>query len=621
MAIAAALCVSTPAFADEEPVGEEVIVVTGTRTPEHASEAPVRVDVVSKEEAERRGATNVAEALATQPGVQVNPGAYGYLGGISAIQIQGFDLNRVLILEDGEPVIGDVGGGIDLATIGLADVDRIEIVTGPTSALYGSSAIGGVVNILTAPPKQGLSLRARSEVRSYRGVLDEAAAAYREGETWASADLTFARNDGQAATDDLPALALPRRMRTTLGLRAGIDHLQVRARWLHQQLEGRESMEYPGIGRFVNDLPESTDRYAVQAIGTVSYLRLAASLQRATDDSSTVPQGTTTMTSPHHTVATAPSGEAIATVPDGDRTWIAGARVEAEHLTQSFDGNDEVVPRWLWSAAAYGQLEWKLGDLRVVPGVRVEDHGDYGTVAAPRLALAYKLPAVTLRAAVGRGYRVPSAEELGFNFDHSIYGYKVVGNPDLRPEASWGINGDALVQLGEHVALRAGGFANWVSDLIDIDLAHGMTSGTVVTYTYANVARVRTAGGQGQLAVRAGAVELDAAYDYLWTRDDATDAPIAGMPAHTLTAAVRTHYLVDANLRVRVTGSAYVDDQVRSPGYTTVDARVAHALWRDVAGELGVTNLFDVRQTPGAVGDLRPPMGRVIYAGVTARLP
>ncbi|MEI9949116.1 MAG: TonB-dependent receptor plug domain-containing protein [Pseudomonadota bacterium] len=82
----------------------------------------------------------------------MNPGAYGYLGTISPIQIQGFDLGRVLILEDGEPVIGDVGGAIDLAAIPINDIARIEIVTGPSSALYGSSAIGGVVNIISAPP-------------------------------------------------------------------------------------------------------------------------------------------------------------------------------------------------------------------------------------------------------------------------------------------------------------------------------------------------------------------------------------------------------------------------------------------------------------------------------------
>src|SRR5687767_2888332 len=94
----------------EGPV--DTVVVTGTRTPERSQRATVKTDVVTRDEADRRGATNVAEALASQPGVQVNAGAYGHLGNVGAIQIQGFDRDRVLILEDGERVVGDVGGAI-----------------------------------------------------------------------------------------------------------------------------------------------------------------------------------------------------------------------------------------------------------------------------------------------------------------------------------------------------------------------------------------------------------------------------------------------------------------------------------------------------------------------------
>ena len=150
----------------------DTVVVTGTRTPENAQRATVKTDVVTREEADRRGATNVAEALATQPGLQVNPGSYGYLGGVSALQIQGFNRDRVLILEDGERVVGDVGGAVDLAAIPTANLERIEVVVGPTSSLYGSAALGGVVNVITAPPRRpGLSGRARAEYRSLNGVV------------------------------------------------------------------------------------------------------------------------------------------------------------------------------------------------------------------------------------------------------------------------------------------------------------------------------------------------------------------------------------------------------------------------------------------------------------------
>lgn len=614
------------------PDDGETIVITGTRTPEDADASPVQTDVVTREDAERRGATNAAEALATQPGVQVNPGAYGYLGGISAIQIQGFDRNRVLILEDGEPIIGDVGGAIDLANIPLADLDRIEIVAGPTSALYGSSALGGVVSFLSAPPPlDGWSGRVRVEGRSHRGLLVDGGGAARAHGWWAALDLAYSRMAGIAEDAELPDFQIPAVARSLVGLRAGhvsarVDW-QVRVRWLHQAIDGLESTAYPGIGRFLTDLPDRTSRIAAQEIATVKLgaasVRFASAYQAARDDDGTIPRGSDGETQRSRETAT--SFEATATIPDGARTWVAGARAEGQHLSQDLDQGatteTEVAPTWLWALAAYGQLEWKLGRFTVLPGVRVEDHGSYGAIAAPRLAIAARFGEWSVRAGAGRGYRVPSAEELGFNFDHSIYGYKVIGDPDLQPERSWGVNGDVAVRPWRGLVVRAGGFANWVRDLIDIDLAAGTTMGSVVTYAYANFERVRTAGGQASATLRiTDTVDASIAYDYLWTRDDVAHAPLAGEPAHTLTASVHGQLPLafEGTARVRVTGRAYVDDTTRSPGYSTIDLRLSRPVWRSLDAEVGVTNLLDVHQTPGAVGDLRPPLGRVIYAGVRA---
>jgi outer membrane receptor for ferrienterochelin and colicins len=632
--------------------GSEVIVVTGTRTPEAQDAAPVKVDVVTRDEAERRGATNVAEALATQPGVQVNPGAYGYLGGVSAIQIQGFDTDRVLILEDGEPVIGDVGGAIDLSAIPMTDVERIEIVTGPTSALYGSSAIGGVVNIITAPPAtDGASARVRAEYRSFHGVLADAVVAYRRARWWATLDISYTRQDGVREAPSLPDLQIPELSRPGLGVRAGAPvgeraDVELKARWLHQQLDGLQSMTYPGLGAFTQQLPETTDRLAVDAIANVRLadradssaapsLRLAAAFQHTRDTSSTIGAGTDQAQRSRETL---PSFEATATLPDGARTWVAGVRLETEHLAQSLEdttgagalsmqtAEQEVIPRWLWTAAAYGQLQWKLTDtITVLPGVRAEDHGKHGSVVAPRLAVAATpSSAWTLRAGGGRGYRTPSAEELGFNFDHSIYGYKVLGNPGLSPESSWGVDGDVAFHPDGHLTVRAGGFANWVTNLIDIDLASGTTMGSVVSYAYANFEQARTLGGQASAAYRFNdRWSADVAYDYLWTRDDVNRVPLSGRPAHTVIGSLRVGlpWQLDLYARARVVGQAYVDATTSSPGYETVNLRLARLVWRDVEAEAGVNNLFDVHQTPGRVGDLRPPLGRVVYAGVRAALP
>lgn len=627
----------------------DTVVVTGTRTPERSQRATVKTDVVTREEAERRGATNVAEALSTQPGVRVDPGAYGHLGGVSAIQIQGFDLQRVLILEDGEPVVGDVGGAVDLAGIPLGDVERIEIVTGPTSALYGSSAIGGVVNVITAPPRrEGPSARLRAEGRSHESLLLQGSGAYRKGGAWIGLEANAFRQDGIARTPGLPDLHVPKASRFMLGARGGATlsrrvDVRVRARWFRDRLDGLSSKVAPGLGRYLIEEPNDTDRYTLHVVerldlGRGSSLRLTLGRQWVDNTTAQRQQGSP-VGERHDRYNRMHSAEAIGTIADGARTWVVGGRAEVETFTQTVTTTEslssglttrteeEVAPQTLGRAAIYGQLEWKLGEsLRLLPGVRAEMHTPrYGGALTPRLAMSYRpVSELQVRASVGRGFRAPTAKELGFVFDHSSLGYRVIGNSDLVTESSWGVNGDVTWRPARAYTLRAGGFMNWVDDLIDLDLEGGVANGAVVDYRYVNFGRARTFGAEVTGSARLGdRLRADVSYDYLWTRDDMNDRPLGGRPPHTLTAALRATlgWKLEADARWRVSTPAFVSAETRSPGYQTIDLRLARELWARSRAYLGVLNVTDVHQLPGRVGDLRPPLGRVYYVGIRAELP
>lgn len=635
----------------------EEVVVTGTRTPERSQRATVKTDVVTRDEAERRGATNVGEALSSQPGVQVNPGAYGFLGNVSAIQIQGFDRDRVLVLEDGERVVGDVGGAVDLSNIPTTDIDRIEIVTGPTSSLYGTSAIGGVVNVVTAPPRfEGASGRGRLEGRSYRGVVLQGNGAYRKGSAWAGLDLNYTRQDGIPRESELPDLRIPESTRSLLGVRAGTTiaegvDVRVRGRWLRDRLDGLESTLVPGLGRYITDRPEETNRYTLHVIETVklrggSNLRFTMGRQwiegRTIQDRRGSPVDE--MRERHHRMN---SFEGIATVADGPRTWVVGSRLEAEGFAQELTKTEslssglvttrrpEVAPQRLGSVAAYGQLQWKIGrSLTLLPGVRAEHHTRFGGTVTPRLAASARVSdAVQLRVSGGRGFRAPSAKELGFVFDHSVYGYRIDGNPSLSPETSWGVNGDvtwrpdarASAAESEVTQVRASVFGNWVDALIDVDVAGGVSSAEgVAQYSYRNFGKARTMGAQLDAAYRLGdRFRAEASYAYLYTRDDVADRPLGARPPHTVTTSLRAKLVLgaEAYLRWRVVSDAFVDENTRSPGYTTVDLRVSRPLWPRAEAYVGGLNLLDVHQVPGRVGDLRPPLGRVFYVGLRADFP
>lgn len=624
------------------------VVVTGTRTAESSRRSPVRVDVVTREEAERRGATDVGEALAGQLGVQVNPSSYGFLGNPSAIQIQGFDRERVLILEDGERVVGDVGGAIDLASIPLTDVSRIELVTGPTSSLYGTSAIGGVVNILSAAPEvEGFSGRARIEGRNRFGLVLQGTGAYRRDDVWAAVDASFQRSDGISLSDDVPDLALPDSARRLLGLRAGAKlgdkiELRVRGRWIHDDLMGLESKEFPGLGTYLVDLPETTDRFTIHVMNTISLsegANVRITLGRQQFEGETRKD---LRNSPADDVRARSdvmqSFEAVATLAEGRRTWTAGLRAESEHFQQqltktapsqgSIETTETVeVPKTnLGSGALYGQLSWRLTDsLTLLAGARGELHLRYGGVVAPRLAAMWSPSRLlVVRASAGRGFRAPSAKEFGFDFDHSYYGYVVEGNPGLTPETSWGLNGDVSLSPMRRLLLRGGVFANFIENLIDIDLTPVSTVGGVAHYRYRNIGEARTAGAQIDAAWRVlPELRVETGYAYLWTRDDTNERPLEGRPPHTVYSAITATlpWRLEAYVRWRAVTDAFIDETVRSPGFETFDARLSRGLWDKAQVYAGVTNLLDVKKDPARLGDQRPIAGRTIYAGLRAELP
>jgi len=121
------------------------VVVTATRTRKSLKDAPVITQVITKKDISNRGITNVQDILAQDiPGLEFQRGGFG-----SDIKMQGLEAKNILILIDGERMAGESGGNVDYSRLNADDVERIEVVKGAASALYGSQAMGGVINIIT----------------------------------------------------------------------------------------------------------------------------------------------------------------------------------------------------------------------------------------------------------------------------------------------------------------------------------------------------------------------------------------------------------------------------------------------------------------------------------------
>ena len=149
------------------------VVITGTRTEKKLLEVPVRTEVVTREEIEQTHARDLKEALEDVPGLLLRQ-THGKQG--QEVWMQGFDSDRVLILLDGERLTATTGSTVDLTQITTANIERIEIIKGATSALYGSEAMGGVINVITKSPTKPLSFTFQSDAGSYGNKNREGAA-------------------------------------------------------------------------------------------------------------------------------------------------------------------------------------------------------------------------------------------------------------------------------------------------------------------------------------------------------------------------------------------------------------------------------------------------------------
>ena len=122
--------------ADDETT--EAIEVTGTRTPQRRGDSPVATEVISREEIERSGVTDVGQLMATMGGAQLDRNFAG-----AGVSLQGLEAKHTLVLVDGDRVLGMKDGIVDLERFNAEQIERIEIVRGAGSALYGADAIGG----------------------------------------------------------------------------------------------------------------------------------------------------------------------------------------------------------------------------------------------------------------------------------------------------------------------------------------------------------------------------------------------------------------------------------------------------------------------------------------------
>ncbi|PPE73600.1 hypothetical protein C3942_12420 [Solimonas fluminis] len=581
------------------------VVVTGTRTAHSLDESPVEVQLIDAEDIRRSGARDVAELLEREGGVYASRSA----GRGSRIELQGLSSEHVLVLVDGRRLIGRINGAIDLSRLPTGDVERIEIVKGPSSALYGADALGGVINIITRRggrdsggavtaridedrnldlhghagwalgPVQGSSASGLSRLESYD--LDAGTPSNDGGD----GDSRFLSTNADWQIDEHASLGLS-------GSYTLDDGKRIDGGSANRYFDTHKRVEEVRVG--------AAPRYALDAStgisGDLYYNRYFDQfLQTSRADGS--------VSLDEETVDEIAVGTVQLEHRRGEHRLIGGLeaqfeRLEADRLDhtgerdrQAVYAQDEWVP------------EWREGRLTVVPGLRYDRDSQFGDQFSPKLALRYALSdAWVLRAGYGRGYRAPDFKQLLLLFENPGVGYRVEGNPDLKPERSTGVNLGATWLAGDRASLSFGAYHNRVRDLIDVIQTE---AGPPIVFSYRNVASATLTGLDAQARLRPWQpLELQLGYGWLRSRDDDTGDQLSGRPEHRANAALR-YEQNDCALQLRGVwiGSRRFAVDLDTGGtptpagkagsYALFDLRAEWLRWEQLDLAIGMDNLLD----------------------------
>jgi vitamin B12 transporter len=560
------------------------IVVTASALPEKVESTPAAVTIITKQDIEERAARDLGEVLREVPGITV--ARSGSAGKQTSLFTRGAASVQTLVLWNGVKINNPYFAGYDWGRFSTAGVERVEVVRGPFSALYGSEATAGVINVLTTPSASGLRAEVQAGGHGLRNALVSG--------TWIGSGVQLGgtyehrEDDGFAANDDFRenTATATARWSATKALSLGVD---VRHSTFDlgipfnndatgtlivpspdRRQDGHETVVALPItltlGRFANELTVSDARRKEHFVDPQDPFGLT---ETDTDSKTRHARLATHFASPVGTLIAGAEWER-ATVDDvsnfgpnfTDRTRTARSLF--------------VSDRWSRQTGAASRLE-------VSAGVRYDRYNAFGSQTSPRLAAGWIFGRNKLRAAYGHGFRAPSLGELYYPF---------FGNPDLTAERSrsYEVGWDAMV--GGDGLFSVTYFNSRYKQLITFDPQ---------TFISRNIGRVKTDGLElGLETPLRHNLYTTASYTYLHRADnEATGERLTRRPKHSGSLALGYRAgAIDGNVVVIRSGER-ADTLPVAPfaravnaGYTTVDATVQYRLGK-VAPFVKVENLTD----------------------------
>jgi vitamin B12 transporter len=546
------------------------IVVTATRIEWPVEKTASFITVISRRDIERRHAENVGDLLRSVAGLDVVQS--GSEGRASSIFMRGANSNHVLVMLDGVPLNDPTTGGFDFSELSCDNIERIEVVRGPHGVLYGSAAIGGVVNIITGAKTAGPGRSASLSAGSFRSAGGAVSLSGGENAYRYSYTLSGETTDGPAANDFYKTTAFSGSVTSRITPTSNVS-LSLRYRDVSSGLRGPWFAPDPNAS-------QDGGHFVVSAL----YRQFVSDRWSHSVRASFLSRGIT-WKDPVDALDTGPfTGDGFSQIDSRvrDVAWqndlrfsgsvwlVSGVEWKEERTTNSgyspfgttsFD--DRIRNASLFANGIF--------DFRRLPtvsaGVRFDDHSEFGSVATYKLSLSYPVPrtGATIKGSVGTGFRAPSLNELYYP------GY---GNPALAPERTSGYDVGARREFaGGRASLECAWFANSYRNMI---------ASNPITWIADNIGKAKSDGVEIQSSLRPfAALTLRGFYAFTRTEDCATGKQLLRRPRHSGGGSVsygRGRY--DLLLSASRVGARLDNDfggpngEYFNPAYTRVDAAV-----------------------------------------------
>ncbi len=614
-----------------------LLIVTANRAPTPADQVGQSVTVLTGVQIHLDQELAVSDILARTPGVTF--ARNGGPGESTALYIRGAEAGQTVVLIDGVKVNDptDTAAGFDFANLSAGDIARIEVLRGPQSTLYGSEAIGGVVNVITATAAKPLEGFIQAEGGSYgtasvNGVLGGKEDHYdwRVGAYYNTTDgvSAFDRKYGGRENDGYTSAGVSARLRydltSTLQLdqrayftasrnqfdgydtatgspgddaefgrtQQVVDYTGLNLSLFDGRLKNRVAYEYSGLDRRNEDPNQPDTKFTFLA------------------------QGRTNTFEYEGTYAIAPGYQAVFGAQNERST------INANSPYYELNYGDLPTRSHADITSGYGQISGEvISGLTLTGGVRYDSHSTFGDHVTTQASAAWKLNQgdTILRASFGQGFKAPSLYQL----------YSEYGNAALKPETSNGW--DAGIEqhfLDGKVVVQATYFNRTTHNLIDFVSCYGVTAGGCATHQvfggfYDNVARSEAQGIELQADWKAtDALTLTANYTFDDSEDRSPGSATEGdqlsrRPKNSgnLSATYVWPIKLTTTAAVRYAGQSFNSNgsAIVLKGYTLIDLRASYPLRDNLELYGRIENLTDERyETTYQYGTL----GRAGYAGV-----